>query len=76
MDKTITAINEPTDQITIFDGMNQEEANREIEFSLAQLTLKNLLENELISTSEFDEITKINQCVFKPKLYEIMACNR
>ena len=47
MDKTITAINEPTDQITIFDGMNQEEANREIEFSLAQLTLKNLLENFL-----------------------------
>ncbi|EAE2458038.1 SHOCT domain-containing protein [Enterococcus faecalis] len=76
MDKTITAITELTDQTTIFDGMSQEEVNREIEFSLAQITLKKMLENGFISNSEFDEITQMNQCVFKPKLYEIMPCNR
>lgn len=72
MDKTIKEITEPKDLKTVIGGVNQDDVNKEMEYSLAQLTLEDLLEKGLISLSEFNEITRLNRKKFKPNLYEIM----
>ncbi len=50
----------------------QEQLQREVDYARAQRVLKSMLENGLISLSEFNKITALNRQSFSPALAQIM----
>lgn len=50
----------------------QEQLQREVDYMRAQRVLKSMLENGLISLSEFNKITALNRQSFSPALAQIM----
>ncbi|OJU13425.1 MAG: hypothetical protein BGN88_10350 [Clostridiales bacterium 43-6] len=50
----------------------QEQLQREVNYARAQRMLKSMLENGLISLSEFNKITALNRQSFSPALAQIM----
>ncbi|KAF5065371.1 hypothetical protein DSECCO2_274730 [anaerobic digester metagenome] len=50
----------------------QEQLQREVDYVRAQRILDSMLQNELISLSEFNKITELNRKTFSPILAEIM----
>lgn len=52
--------------------ISQEQLQREVDYARAQLMLKSMLHNGLISLSEFNKITALNRESFSPALAEIM----
>ncbi len=53
-------------------SVSQEQLQREADYIRAQRLLESLLNNGLISLSEFDKITMLNRQSFSPMLAEIM----
>lgn len=49
-----------------------EQLQCEVDYVRAQNILKSMLQNGLITLSEFDKITKLNRKTFSPLLAEIM----
>ena len=49
-----------------------EEVQRDYDYFMAQKAVKLLLENKLISLSEFDKLTELNRKTFYPYLAELM----
>lgn len=54
----------------------QEQLQREVDYVRAQRILESMLENGLISLSEFNQITALNRRSFSPALARIMPENR
>lgn len=54
----------------------QEQLQREVDYVRAQRILAFMLENGLISLSEFNKITALNRKSFSPALAQIMPENR
>ena len=54
----------------------QEQLQKELDYVRAQRMLKSMLENGLISLSEFNKITTLNRQSFSPALVQIMTENR
>ena len=54
----------------------QEQLQREVDYLRAQRILNSMLENGLISLSEFNKITALNRQSFSPALAQIMPENR
>jgi hypothetical protein len=52
--------------------VSQEQLQREVDYARAQKILNSMLQNGLISLSEFNKITKLNRKTFSPLLAEIM----
>ena len=50
----------------------QEEVQRDYDYFMAQKAAELLLENKLISLSEFDKLTELNRKTFYPYLAELM----
>lgn len=53
-------------------SVTQEQLQHEVDYVKAQRVLKFMLENGLISLSEFNKITLLNRQSFSPALAEIM----
>lgn len=53
-------------------NFTDEELKQEYSYYLAQKLLKKMLENNMISADEFNEITEKNRKSFSPYLVEIM----
>ena len=49
-----------------------EEVQRDYDYFMAQKAAELLLENKLISLSEFDKLTELNRKTFYPYLVELM----
>ncbi len=56
--------------------VTQEQLQREVDYVMAQRILESLLQNGLISLSEFNKITTLNRQSFSPALAPIMPDNR
>jgi len=56
--------------------VSQEQLQREVDYIRAQRTLESMLQNGLISLSEFNKITALNRESFSPALAQIMPANR
>jgi len=56
--------------------VSQEQLQRETDYARAQRILESLLQNGLISLSEFNKITELNRKSFSPALAQIMPANR
>jgi hypothetical protein len=56
--------------------VSQEQLQREVDYVRAQYMLDSLLQNGLISLSEFNKITALNRKSFSPALAQIMPGNR
>ncbi len=56
--------------------VSQEQLQREMDYARAQGILETLLQNGLISLSEFNKITALNRESFSPALAQIMPANR
>lgn len=56
--------------------VSQEQLQRETDYARAQGILESLLQNGLISLSEFNKITELNRKSFSPSLAQIMPSNR
>jgi hypothetical protein len=54
----------------------QEQLQREVDYMRAQRILDSMLQNGLISLSEFNKITALNRQSFSPALAPIMPENR
>lgn len=54
----------------------QEQLQKEVDYVRAQRILESMLENGLISLSEFNKITALNRQTFSPALAKIMTENR
>lgn len=54
----------------------QEQLQREVDYVRAQRILNFMLQNGLISLSEFNKITSLNRKSFSPALVQIMPENR
>lgn len=54
----------------------QEQLQREVDYVRAQRILSFMLQNGLISLSEFNKITTLNRKSFSPALAQIMPLNR
>jgi len=54
----------------------QEQLQREVDYVRAQQILDSMLQNGLISLSEFNKITALNRKSFSPALAQIMPENR
>lgn len=54
----------------------QEQLQHEVDYVKAQRILNSMLENGLISLSEFNKITALNRESFSPVLAQIMPQNR
>ena len=54
----------------------QEQLQREVDYVRAQRILSFMLQNGLISLSEFNKITTLNRKSFSPALAQIMPENR
>nr|WP_171973444.1 SHOCT domain-containing protein [Dehalococcoides mccartyi] len=54
----------------------QEQLQREVDYVRAQRILDSMLQNGLISLSEFNKITALNRQSFSPALAQIMPENR
>lgn len=54
----------------------QEQLQREVDYVRAQRIIESLLQNGLISLSEFNKITALNRESFSPALAQIMPANR
>lgn len=54
----------------------QEQLQREVDYIRAQRILDSMLQNGLISLSEFNKITALNRKSFSPALAQIMPGNR
>jgi hypothetical protein len=54
----------------------QEQLQREVDYIRAQRILDSMLNNGLISLSEFNKITALNRKSFSPALAQIMPENR
>ncbi|WOC31897.1 MULTISPECIES: SHOCT domain-containing protein [Caproicibacterium] len=52
--------------------VSQEQLRREVDYARAQKILESMLNQGLISLSEFDKITALNRESFSPALAEIM----
>lgn len=52
--------------------MDQEQLEQEYAYYITQKIVKKLFDEGLISKEEYDEITRINQGKYLPKLREIM----
>jgi len=52
--------------------VSQEQLQREVDYVRAQYMLDSLLQNGLISLSEFNKITVLNRKTFSPLFAEIM----
>ncbi len=57
-------------------SVSQEQLRRETDYARAQRTLEAILQNGLISLSEFNKITALNRESFSPALARIMPANR
>ena len=53
--------------------ISQEQLQCEVDYVRAQLMLDSMLQNELISLSEFNKITLLNRQSFSPALASIMS---
>ena len=53
--------------------ISQEQIQCEVDYVRAQLMLDSMLQNELISLSEFNKITLLNRQSFSPALASIMS---
>ncbi|MDP3057876.1 MAG: hypothetical protein Q8N36_00230 [bacterium] len=56
--------------------ISQEQLQREVDYVRAQRMLDSLLQNGLISLSEFNKIASLNRQSFAPALAQIMPNNR
>ena len=56
--------------------ISQEQLQCEVDYVRAQLMLDSMLQNELISLSEFNKITLLNRQSFSPALASIMPEKR
>jgi len=54
----------------------QEQLQREVDYVRAQRIIDSMLQNGLISLSEFNKITSLNRKSFSPALAQIMPENR
>lgn len=54
------------------ENWTPEEVQRDYDYFMAQKAAELLLENKLISLSEFDKLTQINRETFYPYLVELM----
>ena len=54
------------------ESVSQEQLRREADYARSQKILKSMLNQGLISLSEFDKITALNRESFSPALAEIM----
>lgn len=54
------------------ESVSQEQLRREVDYARAQKILESMLNQGLISLSEFDKITTLNRESFSPALAEIM----
>jgi len=54
----------------------QEQLQREVDYIRAQRILDSMLQNGLISLSEFNKMTALNRKSFSPALAQIMPENR
>lgn len=54
----------------------QEQLQREVDYVRAQRILDSMLQNGLISLSEFNKITLLNRQTFSPVFAQIMPNNR
>ena len=71
----VCKITEPLCNTTLqFNEKNwtQEEVQRDYDYFMAQKAAELLLENKLISLSEFDKLTELNRKTFYPYLAELM----
>ena len=53
-------------------SISQDQMQREVDYARAQHLLESMLDEELITLSEFDKITALNRESFSPALAEIM----
>ena len=58
------------------NSIPQEQLQREVDYVRAQRILSFMLQNGLISLSEFNKITTLNRKSFSPALSQIMPENR
>lgn len=58
------------------NSIPQEQLQREVDYVRAQRILSFMLQNGLISLSEFNKITTLNRKSFSPALAQIMPENR
>jgi hypothetical protein len=56
--------------------ITQEQLQHELDYFRAQQTLKSMLDNGLITLSEFNKITSLNRQSFSPVFAQIMPDNR
>jgi hypothetical protein len=56
--------------------ISHEQLQREVDYARAQRILGFMLQNGLISLSEFNKITTLNRKSFSPALAQIMPLNR
>ena len=70
----VCKITEPLCNTTLQQKKNwtPEEAQRDYDYFMAQKAAELLLENKLISLSEFDKLTELNRKTFYPYLAELM----
>jgi hypothetical protein len=54
------------------ESVSQEQLRREVDYARAQKILESMLNQGLISLSEFDKITTLNRESFSPAMAEIM----
>lgn len=54
------------------ESVSQEQLRREADYARSQKILKSMLNQGLISLSEFDKITALNRESFSPAMAEIM----
>ena len=57
-------------------SISQEQLQHELDYVRAQRILESMLQNGLISLSEFNKITALNRKSFSPALAQIMPSNR
>ena len=67
--KQIKPISPENSQVSV---LSQEQLQCEVDYVRAQQILSAMLENGLISLSEFNKITELNRRTFSPLLAEIM----
>lgn len=71
--KIVTKITEETVENRIEPkSVSQEQLQHEFDYIQAERLLKKLLENDLITDTEFNKITALNRQTFSPFLAEIM----
>ena len=69
MENISTTLPEPTSEVL---AITQEQLQREVDYYRAQQVLGILLQNGLISKSEYNKITQLNRESFSPLLAKIM----